>query len=510
MVDHSTRRHERSSRQLQSPRKLMMPKLLVVDDDELILNCFRYAFPAGHLELVTARTATEAVAAFRSNLPDVVVTDIRLPDSSGLQLLQNLQSIDCRVPVILMTGQGTASTAIEAMRLGAFEYLLKPLDLDSLQLVIDRALETSRMMRTPAKIANGSKQQDGDLLVGQCPAMQEVYRQIGRVAGQDVTVLILGESGTGKEVVARAIYQYSNRANRPFLAINCAAIPENLLESELFGHEKGSFTGAERKRVGKFEQCDGGTLFLDEIGDMTPLTQTKVLRVLQDQQFERVGGNELISTNVRLIAATNRNLTEMMTRGEFRSDLYYRLNVYTIQLPPLRERAGDLSLLVDHFLHRFSRELGKDVREISSPAMDLLGAYSWPGNLRELQSGLKHAVVEASGPVIVPQFLPETIRAALPAASREHVNHEPATRTINRNSEDELIRFMQERIQAGTENLYSEVMQRVERTMLTELLSQVDGNISRASAILGISRSTFRTKLAALGINLNRSVHLTE
>jgi len=488
----------------------MKQKVLVVDDDELILNCFRYAFPSDELELVTARTTAEALAVFRSNPADVVVTDIRLPDSTGLQLLQNLQSIDCRVPVILMTGQGTASTAIEAMRLGAFEYLLKPLDLDSLQLVIDRALETSRMMRTPAKIATGSKQLDGDLLVGQCPAMQEVYRQIGRVAAQDVTVLILGESGTGKEVVARAIYQYSNRANRPFLAINCAAIPENLLESELFGHEKGSFTGADRKRVGKFEQCDGGTLFLDEIGDMTPLTQTKVLRVLQDQQFERVGGSEMISTNVRLIAATNRNLAEMMTVGEFRSDLYYRLNVYTIQLPPLRERAGDLPLLVDHFLHRFSRELGKEVREISVPAMELLSAYSWPGNLRELQSVLKHAVVEASGPVIVPQFLPDVIRNNTPGPIRSNLSREPGPPAGTAASDDELIRFMRERIHAGTENLYSEVMQRVERTMLTELLNQLDGNISRASAILGISRSTFRTKLAALGINLNRSIHLTD
>lgn len=488
----------------------MMPKLLVVDDDELILNCFRYAFPAGTVELETARSTAEAIAVFRASPPDAVITDIRLPDGTGLQLLQNLQAMDCRVPVILMTGQGTASTAIEAMRMGAFEYLLKPLDVETLLLVIDRALETSRMMRTPAKIATETQQQDGDLLVGQCPAMQEVYRQIGRVAAQDVTVLILGESGTGKEVVARAIYQYSNRSQRPFLAINCAAIPENLLESELFGHEKGSFTGAERKRVGKFEQCDGGTLFLDEIGDMTPLTQTKVLRVLQDQQFERVGGNELISTNVRLIAATNRNLTEMMTRGEFRSDLYYRLNVYTIQLPPLRERTGDLPLLVEHFLHRFSRELNKEVREISTPAMNLLSRYSWPGNLRELQSVLKHAVVEASGPVIVPQFLPEVVRVSH-AVSHDVAKHQiPAAMTSSDPANDELISFMTERIRCGTENLYSEVMQRVERTMLTELLSQVDGNISRASAILGISRSTFRTKLAALGINLDRSVRLTE
>ncbi len=480
-----------------------MPRLLVVDDDRLILDCFRYAFPPEQIGIETATSVAEALALFRQQPFDVVVADIRLPDASGLQLLQDLQVIDCRVPVILMTGHGTANTAIEAMRSGAFEYLLKPLDVDVLDGVIDRALEASRMSRTPAKISSDDETDStaGDLLVGQCPAMQEVYRQIGRVAGQDVTVLILGESGTGKEVVARAIYQYSKRADKPFLAINCAAIPENLLESELFGHEKGSFTGAERKRIGKFEQCDGGTFFLDEIGDMTPLTQTKVLRVLQDQQFERVGGNEMVQTNVRLIAATNRNLLEMMGLGTFRSDLYYRLNVYTIQLPPLRDRMGDLPLLVHHFLSRFSRELDKPVLQISAEAMELLLRYQWPGNIRELQSVLQHAAVEASGQVILPEFLPENVRGATSAG--------PQTPNEVQN-DDELIRFIHQRIRAGTESLYDEVIQRVERTLLTELLHQVSGNISRAATILGISRSTLRVKLSALGINLDRSVRMTE
>ena len=485
-----------------------MPKLLVVDDETLILDCFRYAFASDEMALHTASSAAEALALFSQHAFDAVVTDIRLPGSSGLELLRDLHALDCKVPVILMTGHGTANTAIEAMRQGAFEYLLKPLDLDVLQAVIDRALETSRMIRTPAKIAGDSEADPhkDDLLVGQCPAMQEVYRQIGRVAEQDVTVLILGESGTGKEVVARAIYQYSKRAHRPFLAINCAAIPENLLESELFGHEKGSFTGAERKRIGKFEQCDGGTLFLDEIGDMTPLTQTKVLRVLQDQQFERVGGNEMVRTNIRLIAATNRNLTEMMEQGTFRSDLFYRLNVYTIQLPPLRERNGDLPLLINYFLNRFARELDKDVRSVSTQAMNLLTDYTWPGNLRELQSVLKHAVVEATGPLILPEFLPETVRHAVESSASIPVERKSSTV----GHDDELIRYIHQRLRAGTESLYDDVIQRVERTLLTELLTEVDGNISRASAILGISRSTLRVKLAALGISLDRSVRMTE
>ncbi|HEY0983900.1 sigma-54-dependent transcriptional regulator [Schlesneria sp.] len=488
-----------------------MPKLLVVDDDNLILDCFRYAFPEEQITILTAASAAEALSQFRQQSFDAVITDIRLPDGSGLKLMEEFQRLDHKVPVILMTGHGTASTAIEAMRSGAFEYLLKPLDVDHLQSVIDRAMEASRMTRTPAKIATDPEvdETEGDLLVGECPAMQEVYRQIGRVAGQDVTVLILGESGTGKEVVARAIYQYSKRASRPFLAINCAAIPETLLESELFGHEKGAFTGADRKRIGKFEQCDGGTLFMDEIGDMTPLTQTKILRVLQDQQFERVGGTEQVHTNVRLIAATNRNLAEMMARETFRSDLFYRLNVYTIHLPPLRERSGDIPLLARYFLRRFSRELGKNISEIAPSAMNLLTSYTWPGNLRELQSALKHAVVEATGPVILPEFLPPTVRPTR-ADSPHAIELSSSAGNWDSVSEEGLVQFIQQQIQSHTETLYDDVIRRVERVMLLELLKHVDGNISRAAATLGISRSTLRTKLAALGLNLDRSVRLSE
>jgi two-component system nitrogen regulation response regulator GlnG len=481
-----------------------MPNLLVVDDDKLILDCFRYAFESD-VVVHSASNAAEALATFKKHQFDAVVTDIRLASTSGLELLRELRFLDKRVPVIMMTGHGTANTAIEAMRQGAFEYLLKPLDVDALQSVLDRAFETSRLMRVPAKIASHTESDptEGDLLIGQCPSMQEVYRQIGRVAPLDVTVLILGESGTGKEVVARAIYQHSQRSDRTFLAINCAAIPENLLESELFGHEKGSFTGAERRRIGKFEQCDGGTLFMDEIGDMTPLTQTKILRVLQDQQFERVGGSDLVRTNVRLIAATNRPLTEMMENGTFRGDLYYRLNVYTIHLPPLRERDGDLPRLVNHFLHRFGRELGKNVDQVSPEAMAILKSYSWPGNLRELQSVLKHAVVEATGPVLVPEFLPEAVRAKGGTKASQ-----PAPAGLS--SEESLRRFIRERIAAGTDHLYDEVVLNVEKTMLDEVMRTATGNISQAATILGISRSTLRLKLASAGISLDRSVRMSD
>ena len=318
-----------------------MPRILVVDDESLILNSFRFAFPAPQYEVVTASCGRQAIDLFQQVSPDVVICDIKLPDMTGIDLFHKLHSDDPKVPVILMTGHGTAATAIDAMRAGAFEYVLKPLDPDTLIPLVESAAETSRLMRVPAQLPSdqmsyATAENTADVLIGACPAMQEVYRAIGRVAPQNVTVLIRGESGTGKEVVARAIYNYSLRSDKSFLAINCAAIPEQLLESELFGHERGAFTGADRKRIGKFEQCSGGTLFLDEIGDMTPLMQTKVLRVLQDQQFERVGGNETIRTDVRLIAATNRDLEPMIANRDFRSDLFYRLNVYSINLPPLR------------------------------------------------------------------------------------------------------------------------------------------------------------------------------
>ena len=302
----------------------------------------------------------------------------------------------------------TADAAIEAMKQGAYDYLFKPLDLHQLRRVVGEALEVARRMREPAVVAETAPDPDVDgAIVGSCPAMREVYKAIGRVAAQNVPVLITGESGTGKELVARAIYQHGPRAKAPFLALNCAAIPENLLESELFGHEKGAFTGADRRRIGKFEQCNGGTLFLDEIGDMPLALQAKILRLLQEQTFERVGGNETIRTDVRLIAATHRDLKAWSAEGKFRPDLYYRLGVFTIHLPPLRERGDDLPLLVQHYLRRFSRELGREVREVAPEALERLRSYSWPGNIRELQSVLKQALLQASGTVLLPAFLPE-------------------------------------------------------------------------------------------------------
>ena len=329
--------------------------------------------------------------------------------------------------------------------------------------------------------------------------MQEVYKAIGRVASQDVTVLIRGESGTGKELVARAIYQHSNRAGGPFLAVNCAAIPESLLESELFGHEKGAFTGADQRRIGKFEQCNGGTLLLDEIGDMSPLLQSKLLRVLQEQQFERVGGNETIQTDVRIIAATNRDLEQMVADGTFRADLYYRLNGFTIDLPPLRQRTSDIPLLVDYFLARFNRQLAKDVQTVSRPALDLLMRYRWPGNVRELQSVLKKAMVQASGPVIIPEFLPEMVR--LPCAAGENSPNEDLP-------PGDLEALVGERLEAGSVNLYAEALEVMEKYLLTRVLRAAEGNQSRAAMILGITRGSLRNKIHSLGISIGRKVNV--
>lgn len=473
-----------------------VPTLLVIDDEESILHFFRRAFPRPETFLVTATSAAEGLERVTFDRPDAVILDVDLPDQSGLEAFHRIHQAAPKTPVIFITGHGTTATTIEAMSLGAYDYLLKPLELDPLCDLVARAFEVSRLMRIPAMVAEDGQSVDApDLIVGRCAPMQEVYKAIGRVAPLDVTVLILGETGTGKEVAARAIYHYSRRSAGPFLAMNCAAIPEALLESELFGHEKGAFTGADRRRVGKFEQCHRGTLFLDEIGDMTALTQTKILRVLQEQQFERVGGTETIRTDVRVIAATNRDLEALIAAGRFRSDLYYRLKVCTIRVPPLRERDEDLPLLVMHFLRRFGSELGKDTYGVTSEAMDELRRYSWPGNVRELQSALKQALVRTNSPILAP----ESLAAVIPSAS-----HRVPTPSLPSDAVD-LGQFLDRRLRSGTEDLHAEWLALTERDLITRVLRHTGGNQVRASKVLGINRSTLRAKIASLGIVVKRA-----
>jgi two-component system nitrogen regulation response regulator GlnG len=470
-----------------------MPTILVVDDEPSILQAFRRAFRSP-VEVITADTGRDGLACAQEHRPDVVILDIQLPDMSGLDLFRQLRELDARSPVIFITGKSTTDTAIEAMKLGAFDYLLKPLELAQLRQVIDRALAISRMMHVPAIVADGEAADDrADAIIGRCPAMQEVYKAIGRVAGQDVTVLISGESGTGKELVARALYQHSKRANGPFLAIDCAAIPETLLESELFGHEKGAFTGADRRRIGKFEQCSGGTLLLDEVANMSALTQSKILRLLQEQTFERLGGNETIHADVRLLAATNQDLEKLVQQGRFREDLFYRLSVFTIRLPPLRERGEDLVLLIQHYLRRYNQELGKNAEGISPEALDILRRYSWPGNVRELQSVLKQGLLQATGMVLVPDFLPASVSKPEPRAGTPETS-------------SPLDQFIDEKLRSGTENLYDEILRRMEKVLLTRVLQHTAGNQVQAAKILGITRGSLRTKIRDLGIVIAKSV----
>jgi two-component system nitrogen regulation response regulator GlnG len=474
-----------------------MATLLLVDDDPAMLqDQIAHALGPQGLRIEVARTAEDGLRQAAAAPPDVILLDVNLPDLPGLDAYQRFRQIDGRIPVIFITWAATADTAIEAMKQGAYDYLFKPLDLARLRNVVIQALELGSLMRRPAMVTETLPTEDGgDAIIGRCPAMGEVYKAIGRVAGQNVIALITGESGTGKELVARAIYQHSPRARAPFLAINCAAIPESLLESELFGHEKGAFTGADRKRVGKFEQCNGGTLFLDEIGDMPLATQAKILRLLHEQRFERVGGNETVRTDVRLIAATHRDLKTWSEQGRFRHDLFYRLSVFTIPLPPLRERGDDLPMLVQHFLRRFSRELGREIVDITPDALELLRRCPWPGNIRELQGVLKQAILQGTGNVLISAFLPESLRAPPDASGQV-----PGTET-----DVSFQAFILQRLQEGATTLSAEAHQHLDRLLLRLALRHTGGNQVQAARLLGISRQTLRAKSRELGLTTSGS-----
>lgn len=480
-----------------------MPKVLIVDDEPAVIALVKRALEKlDGYKVIDAATAEEARVKLQNAQPDVAIFDIMLPGASGLDLMDTVREVDRRLPVIFITGGGTAGTAIEAMKVGALDYLPKPLDVAQLRELVTHAVEVRKLMMQKVGVAHTVAEvrpEDGDFMVGRSAAMTDVYKSIGRVAPKNVTVLIRGESGTGKELVARAVYQHSDRSDKPFLAVNCAAIPETLLESELFGHEKGAFTGADKRRIGKFEQCNGGTLFLDEIGDMPLQLQGKILRLIQDQRFERVGGNETIQTDVRIITATHRNLEAMAEEGSFRADLYYRLNVYEIQLPALSQRLDDLPLLVIHFLRTASRELNQDVTRVSDEAMEMLASYSWPGNIRELQSVIKKAVLNTSGPLLLPESLPPALHKGLTArAGGEIVSPSP--------SRDSWSTFLVERLNEDSDHLYDESLERMERWLLSEVLRHTEGNQVRTAAILGITRTTLRGKLSKLGLTIGKVV----
>jgi DNA-binding NtrC family response regulator len=472
-----------------------MPRVLVIDDEPSILHAFRRAFDDPQLELLTAETAAAGEQIVREDQPDVVVLDLNLPDRSGLECFEHIKAIDRRIPVIFITGHGTVESAIEATKHGAFDYLFKPLELPELKTLVNKALRLSEMMKTtPIVNPDETDSHDGkQAMVGRCEAMQEVYKAIGRVAAKDITVLIQGESGTGKELVAKAIYQHSLRSEGPFRALNCAAIPETLLESELFGHEKGAFTGAERRRTGHFEQADHGTLFLDEVGDMSPMTQSKVLRVLQERTFERVGGNATISVDVRVIAATNSDLEDLVATGRFRSDLFFRLRDFMIKLPPLRERGDDIRLLAEHFVRKHSSALGRTATQLADSAIAKLCQAAWPGNVRELESVVKQSLLSTPGSVILPEFLPKELGGK--GVSNASPTFDPVS-------------FVKEQLQQeNPTHLYSRVILNTERELFAAILRHTRGNQVQASAILGISRVTLRNKLRQHGLNAADFAH---
>ncbi|MCU0721638.1 MAG: sigma-54 dependent transcriptional regulator [Pirellula sp.] len=467
-----------------------MQRLLIIDDELPILKAFSRAFTSPSLDVVTASNAGEGETIFANLRPDVVVMDIHLPDSSGIECYKRLRERDPRVPVIFITGHGTVQSAIEAMKLGAYDYLFKPLELTDMRELLEKALRLSRMIRVQP-ILTDEGEPTADAIVGRCHAMKEVYKAIGRVASQNLTVLLQGESGTGKEVVAQAIYHNSSRATGPFQAINCAAIPDSLLESEIFGHEKGAFTDAVRQRIGKLEQADKGTLFLDEVGDMSPMTQAKLLRVLQDQTFERVGSNDPIKVDVRILAATNHDLKRLVSEGLFRADLYFRLSVFTIQLPPLRDRGGDLQILSEYFLRKYSPDFGKDVRSVAPETLKLMEAYHWPGNVRELENVIKQTLLTARGNVLLSEFLPSLSMNFESPSSFPEKEHYPNFKEV------------EDALSEGDSDLYLKTVAATERSVIRQVLKHTQGNQLKAASILGISRVTLRSKLKSLGIDLD-------
>lgn len=492
-----------------------MPNVLVVDDDRSIHLLVQKA-----LELVADVTslhdAAEVISTLRRRPYDVVLLDIQLPDRNGMALLHEIQELDRRLPIIFMTIEATSHTAIEAMQMGAFDYLAKPLAVDALRVLVERAIEQRSLSSVPVEIAAEDHEiaAGEELFIGQSTPMLEVFKAIGRVSKQAVPVLIRGESGTGKELVARALYQYSHRADKPFLAVNCAALPDSLLESELFGHEKGAFTSADSRRIGKFEQCNGGTLFLDEIGDMSPNVQAKVLRVLQEQRFERIGGNKVLDTDVRIVAATNQPLERMVADGEFREDLLYRLNGVTITLPPLHQRGQDIKRLIQYFLSQAKREMDKpDLQGLAPEAVELLVNYKWPGNVRQLRSVVRRCVLDSFMPVITPDLLPAELfdmksnGAATMADNRSMVDDaEVGSKSVPPGAG--LPELVERRLSEKSTDLYAEALQYMERYVLLRVLRETKANQSQAAEILGITRGKLRDRIQVYKISLGSDVSI--
>jgi two-component system nitrogen regulation response regulator GlnG len=477
-------------------------KLLLIDDEEDVQYSFQRIFDSPEVELTTASSGEEGLKLIPKLKPDLVIMDVRMGGMSGLETLRRIRQMDSKMLVILMTAYGTTQTAIEAMKLGAYDYLLKPFDLPKLKEIVARALKAAHDIRGGPRYDFEAKErrklQPEDLqseIVGKSESIHEVFKQIGQFAATDTTVLITGESGTGKELVARAIYHHSDRSQKPFLAVNCAAIPEQLLESELFGHERGAFTGATSQRIGKFEQCNGGVIFLDEIGDMTPMTQTKVLRVLQSGQFERVGGNATLTVDVRVIAATNKPLEQAVAARQFREDLFYRLHVVRIHMPPLRERREDIPVLVNYFINRFAREQGREPKSIASNAVKALEKYHWPGNVRELENVLRRVLVVSQGDVVLLEDLPPEV-----AGESSSSTALPGLAAVSEGAVEDVAMLARQFFQWARRDPKLKILPAVERELVIQALKETHGNQVHAAKLLGITRATLRKRVEKFGI----------
>ncbi|MBM3821439.1 MAG: sigma-54-dependent Fis family transcriptional regulator [Verrucomicrobia bacterium] len=475
-----------------------MNKILLIDDEADVQYSFRRIFNQPDLTIATAPGGDEGLRLLPKFNPDLVIMDVRMAGMSGLEALRRIRESDAKIPIIMMTAYGTTHTAIEAMKLGAFDYLLKPFDIPKLKQVVENALKASRDMKEVVNFASTPDTGDSELgIVGQSEPMQAVFKLIGQLASSDATVLITGESGTGKELVARAIYHHSQRNQQPFLAINCAAIPENLLESELFGHEKGAFTGATQLRVGKFEQCHRGTLFLDEIGDMPPATQAKILRVLQSGAFERVGGNQTFQADVRMIAATNRQLEETVAARSFREDLYYRLNVVRFRMPPLRERPEDIPMLAQYFLRKLQKSKTSARKSLSAEALQAMTEHAWPGNVRELENAIQRALVIATGEVILARDLFTGPLPALPATAQpSSPAPSPTSSPAVPDNMAEMEGIARSLFRWARKHPTLKVLPAVEKELVRHALKETRGNQVQAAKILGITRATLRKRVA--------------
>ncbi|EFK09887.1 putative Nitrogen assimilation regulatory protein [delta proteobacterium NaphS2] len=473
-----------------------MSTILIIDDDDQLRASFEKLLKEEGYRVETAPSGETGLKRIEALPPDLVILDMRLPGINGLETFKRINALDPKLPVIIMTAFGTTETAIEATKMGAFDYILKPFDIPEMLDVIRKALDAARFMHSPVEMNAAPDNTSREGLVGRSKPMQDIYKAIGRVSPTNATVLIRGESGTGKELVARAIYQHSLRADKPFLVINCVAIPENLLESELFGYEKGAFTGANHRRVGKIEQANRGTVFLDEIGDMPSSIQAKILRLLQEKSIERLGGRDTIPVDVRIIAATNRDLEGALSEGRFREDLYYRLKVVTIALPPLRERDGDIPLLSEYFLARAAADFAMDNPGISKEAISTLSDYSWPGNVREIKNTLQKALIFNRGAPVGPEEIAQAIS-----------NADLNTAKGLEFSEKAIYRWVQEALTTkGTENLFESCMDRFAAILVGEALNLTGGNRSRAAKLLGLSRPTLHAKIDKYGLKFETSV----